>query len=342
MLFHENFSCHLRFDDALKACKEFLKSNPSETILMSVKKEGEALGKVRDSYEKMFRRYYEPCRSIWYTANRIPMLENVRGKIVLLRRFELDSGTTSFGIDLDIENNTSGDYAFRVNPKQVLRYEDNYSGTRTPSKKMEYIDENIQRARKSTNVNELFLTFVSIAGVPSQSSKEINRWFHKRSTLKKGIYAFDFPDNERNLLSDIIAKNKFAGKACRIDFGGPGGTKPFEFEMKNVKRIFCQAGKYIGQIKLNDSSYGLPRGDKKAELRFQSGEYINSLQIRSGKYVDNIQFGTNKRRTFGPFKGKGGSLDCLDKIRVTKIGGRSDKYLEHLFVEYLDEEEGVT
>lgn len=67
----------------------FLEKNPSETVLMTVKREG--LGNATDQQlSKVLYDHYASDPSQWYTAPRVPYLGEVRGKIVLIRRFNLD------------------------------------------------------------------------------------------------------------------------------------------------------------------------------------------------------------------------------------------------------------
>ncbi|KAF2722655.1 PLC-like phosphodiesterase [Polychaeton citri CBS 116435] len=68
---------------------EFLKENPSETIIFSLKREG--TGNATDQQlSQILRQHYTAERTDkWYTEPRVPHLGEARGKIVLLRRFAL-------------------------------------------------------------------------------------------------------------------------------------------------------------------------------------------------------------------------------------------------------------
>lgn len=105
---HGVFYQNLTFYDVLNSCQSFLKKNPSETIIMSLKEEysnteGELqkretltkqkktylipLGFASRSYEATFDMYTKKYPGLFYLADNIPNLETARGKIVLLRRF---------------------------------------------------------------------------------------------------------------------------------------------------------------------------------------------------------------------------------------------------------------
>lgn len=78
----------------------FLDANPSETIIISLKREG--VGKATDQQlSKILHDHYANDPARWFTENRIPTLGEVRKKVVVIRRFALDDS-------LKGENNGTG------------------------------------------------------------------------------------------------------------------------------------------------------------------------------------------------------------------------------------------
>ncbi|KAI1103976.1 PLC-like phosphodiesterase [Jackrogersella minutella] len=77
------------FKDMLDVIYSFLEANPSETLIMSVKREGTGKGTDQQLSKILKDRFYEDGRR-WYTDPRIPKIGEVRGKIVLLRRHHND------------------------------------------------------------------------------------------------------------------------------------------------------------------------------------------------------------------------------------------------------------
>jgi 1-phosphatidylinositol phosphodiesterase len=78
----------------------FLDTNPSETVIISLKREG--VGKSTDQQlSKILRDHYATDPSRWFTENRIPILGEVRKKVVVIRRFAIDDS-------LKGENNGTG------------------------------------------------------------------------------------------------------------------------------------------------------------------------------------------------------------------------------------------
>jgi 1-phosphatidylinositol phosphodiesterase len=86
------------FRDLINTVYSFLDANPTETIIISLKREG--IGKTTDQHlSKIVKAHYANER--WFTDNRIPTLGEARSKIVLIRRFGLDES-------LKGENNGKG------------------------------------------------------------------------------------------------------------------------------------------------------------------------------------------------------------------------------------------
>lgn len=93
------------FRDLLNEVTSFLDRNPSETVLISLKREG--VGKSTDQQlsKILHNHYISKDKTRWFTDNRIPRLEEVRRRIVLVRRFGIDdsikgyNNNAGFGLD---------------------------------------------------------------------------------------------------------------------------------------------------------------------------------------------------------------------------------------------------
>lgn len=83
----------LTADDVVRDCIEFLRKNPSETILFQLKEAQSNAGTV--FYTEFYKRYIESDRDLWFLENRIPALSEVRGKIILLRAVSVDADSFS-------------------------------------------------------------------------------------------------------------------------------------------------------------------------------------------------------------------------------------------------------
>jgi 1-phosphatidylinositol phosphodiesterase len=72
----------------------FLDANPSETVIISVKREG--IGRATDQQlSKILYTHYATDPNRWFTDNRLPTLGETRNKVVLIRRFAIDESLKS-------------------------------------------------------------------------------------------------------------------------------------------------------------------------------------------------------------------------------------------------------
>jgi 1-phosphatidylinositol phosphodiesterase len=142
------------FDDVLDTTFAFLDAHPTETIVMSVKQEADDNGATQ-SFEATFDDYVTKQASRWYTEDAVPTLGEVRGEIVLLRRFGAEQ--TPLGIDGSAwADNTT----FTLdNASSTLRIEDAYTVS-DPSTKWAAITELFGEARAG-DPSTFYITYTS-------------------------------------------------------------------------------------------------------------------------------------------------------------------------------------
>ncbi|HZS22508.1 MAG TPA: phosphatidylinositol-specific phospholipase C [Pseudonocardiaceae bacterium] len=131
-------------------------------------------------------------------------LGDVRGKIVLLRRFE---GSQEVGFDLSY---WPEDQCFRSPAPPFYDVEDRY---RRPGKdnKFNYVVDHIEKARCG-DPNELYITFSSAVGLTARgySNKlnlRLNNYLAKSSPGRIGIIAMDYYQEPKELVSNVIKAN---------------------------------------------------------------------------------------------------------------------------------------
>ncbi|VVE74520.1 phosphatidylinositol diacylglycerol-lyase [Pandoraea captiosa] len=99
---HQRVALGLTFDDVIVTCAAFFARHPGECIVMSIKDECGDQHCSR-SFAQTFASYvdsYAP-HVRWYLGDRIPVLGDVRGRIVVLRRFgHSHAASGPLGIDL--------------------------------------------------------------------------------------------------------------------------------------------------------------------------------------------------------------------------------------------------
>src|SRR5262249_22917605 len=87
LVYHGPIDQDLTFEDELATLFEFLDAHPHETVIASVKQENDPYGATL-TFEQLFDRYVAQAPQRWYLGATLPMLGDVRGKLVLLRRFD--------------------------------------------------------------------------------------------------------------------------------------------------------------------------------------------------------------------------------------------------------------
>ncbi|RFU80901.1 1-phosphatidylinositol phosphodiesterase [Trichoderma arundinaceum] len=89
------------FSDMLDDIYRFLDDNPSETILMSLKREGTGRGTDQHLGRILKDGYVDKRPDRWWTEPSIPTLGRARGRIIVVRRFGLDDEMAKTGLGID-------------------------------------------------------------------------------------------------------------------------------------------------------------------------------------------------------------------------------------------------
>lgn len=113
------------FDGVLDTIYAFLDENPSETVIMSLKLDYQSNNENTLIFTELVKKYISSNAQKWFTDNAVAKLKDVRGKIVLLNRFDQASklgirarrwsDNTIFSID-----NTS----FNINIQDYYSFDD--------------------------------------------------------------------------------------------------------------------------------------------------------------------------------------------------------------------------
>lgn len=140
------------FRDLVNEIFVFLDRNPSETVIMTVKREG--TGNATDpQLSRVLRDHYAGDVNRWFTAPRIPTLGEARKKIVLLRRFGLEEGLKQEwgGAGWCIEADPWADNTPNSTcPSGDICVQDFYEVLETENieKKIKYCQDHLERAAK--------------------------------------------------------------------------------------------------------------------------------------------------------------------------------------------------
>ncbi|CNH92881.1 phosphatidylinositol diacylglycerol-lyase [Yersinia frederiksenii] len=204
-----------QFGDMLKTCVDFLIRHPTEFIILSVKQEHTTENSITQFHEVMQKRYVKQYSNLFYLQNKIPRLNEVRGKIVLLRRYS--------GGDIGINANPwKDDTTFKIkNSGFNIHVQDHYAGYNALNInfKRKFVAALLSEA-KNKRPQDLFINFISVSGLlmPYTGAAGhhlidgMNVWLCKQYREKQtmGIIVADFVDvDDGDIIKTVINSNIF-------------------------------------------------------------------------------------------------------------------------------------
>lgn len=210
----------LYLDSVINDCRKFLTENPTETILLSYKRDDGA--NQEETFDTFFENYLEND-SVWYRENRIPILKEVRGKIVLLNRDNIDKSNEKY-TDLNSGINLSTWVYQKENVERIYEVAEllGRNGTLTgktftiqdlygltPRKKWNLAI--LPFIKKPPETNDILITFFSCGSIfynPKRSAKYINKNLSDitlKKTKKYGWIIMDYPTEK--FINEIIISN---------------------------------------------------------------------------------------------------------------------------------------
>jgi 1-phosphatidylinositol phosphodiesterase len=208
-IYHGAAGQHLNFDEVLDACTGFLKTNPTECIIMSVKEEYKPADNTR-AFEQTFDAYLAKHPDAWLLTGGIPTLNQARGKIVLLRRFEAKKAPKGIAA-----TNWADSRTFEINNGATrIKIQDEYVVSDNEAKWRAI--HGLYEEAAGTNTTSLYINFTSgthpgplgISTVPPVSdfmNPAVAAYFSGKKSGRFGISVMDFVDEKRCGL--IIATN---------------------------------------------------------------------------------------------------------------------------------------
>lgn len=214
MIHHGIIYQHLSFGSGVRdVCIEFLKQNPSEFIYMSIKEEYDSSNITR-SFGETMQSYIDGFENYFFLDPVSPTLGQVRGKIVILRRFQ--SMTTKMGNYINFSENA----IFTSNYTILARVQDCYvvSSLFARATKWEHIQQLLNESKSSTDENELFWNFcsgVSALCYPFSTAEYINPLIgnylqNEEPYAHVGIIMFDYINYYYNDLIYHVIQRDFA------------------------------------------------------------------------------------------------------------------------------------
>jgi 1-phosphatidylinositol phosphodiesterase len=197
VIHHGSVYQNMNFSDVLSTCINFLTTNPTECIVMSVNEEYDAANNT-STFEQRFDNYVTQNPTKWYLGAATPTLGSVRGKIVLFRRF--NAIVTPKG--LDASNWSDNKTSFTINNGyQTMRIQDNYV---VPTNSVKWTNiSNLLNEAKTATASTLFVNFSSgyksgvfsipnISTVSNYMNPKIDTYFTTNTSGRFGIVPMDF------------------------------------------------------------------------------------------------------------------------------------------------------
>jgi 1-phosphatidylinositol phosphodiesterase len=206
--------------DVMPIIQRFLKTNPFETIIMSIKDDSKTY--KGDNHKKYF------YNAVWstiqkfpfHTSNQIPSLDGVRGKIILFRRFWAP-GDLGFPVGLNLYDNWPQDRMNEFENDGVNFYVqdrfDDWKGKEDIENKFKKAVKPTLEKASSTLPNTLFTNFTSgtSGNIFYENPKEIAEivnplffeYLYNKQKTRYGIIPMDFP--EIPLINRLFSCNPF-------------------------------------------------------------------------------------------------------------------------------------
>lgn len=196
---HGVLGSNYHFHQVLSECQSFLKQNPSECILMSVKCDHNDSAAFAKNFESRYSEYFA-------TDNKLTSLESASGKILLMRRFSMPAQ----GIQLSIPNNTSGSDNIGTDGNRIYVQDEYERDLQQAYIKKRVVEGFLDR----TDEDGLYVNFISATGTyygiprPKDMADKMNRWLStvlaERNT-PSGVLVCDYV--VPSIVDSIIAVN---------------------------------------------------------------------------------------------------------------------------------------
>jgi Phosphatidylinositol-specific phospholipase C, X domain len=217
-IYHEFIPVGSEFEGVRDVCVDFLTANPTECIVMQVKKEGDDLDSQL-TFQQVFDGYTRGFESFFYLDDHIPTLGEVRGKIVVIRRFDVDIPGTVRGLwpaPWQDDATFNAEYTTADGETFVFHIQDQYNlSSADISPKWNAISALLAQARTS-ETPDWYINFTSASnsaalvfpdGYADKINPQLSDYLANDGPFaaRLGTLMMDFPD--ANMIGSIISLN---------------------------------------------------------------------------------------------------------------------------------------
>lgn len=213
----------LTFDMIFNSVKIFIEHHTTETVVLSLKMDRG--NNIDDFFPTFYKNFIEPYPSIWFLENRIPALNECRGKLVLMRCCDLGKSDTVFtslntGLNMTIlsdEETAKDSLPLPYTVEGLDNTQDNFSIVVQDSfmynpsakwkKAIKPMLENIVPENKTIAIN--FLSTAGVPFIPYINSKYVNSKFYRFDLNSKNPYGWLVLDFITEELAEKIIHSNF-------------------------------------------------------------------------------------------------------------------------------------
>jgi len=228
-----------------------LDEHPTETIFVSLKVDnGTTDLALQQAVYSMVTS--SPTNSYWAQNTQLGTLGEVRKKLILFRRFGLDSSMTPVGIDVSLNwEDNNPDFSIAYSSAASAWIEDFYSVTGNATadakigQKYDATVAHLVNAEASGNSTQFFVTFASGSGAGAEGLPDVTPksmaagngtvkgmnqrmlpYFQQNKAQRFGIVLFDFFDTVPELVSAVIGIDYVASPSSNVTQGSTSGSMP--------------------------------------------------------------------------------------------------------------------
>ena len=211
---YDRYGNKLSLGNILYLSQQFLKAQPSETIVLLIKPDDG----THEDLARTLKAYIEKNPNLFWQSDTIPTMRQARGKIVLLRRFETTASNTltAFGPNLTQWDNqdyaaTKGLVKLPGTTGSTVYIQDAYQ--QTGSAKKEYVSGAITQST-SVPKNAYIYNYTSCTlGFVIDTTRDINPWLYQQSLNGKRLGNIMLNYSDLMINQKIYRSNRFTQPA---------------------------------------------------------------------------------------------------------------------------------
>jgi len=228
-IYHGPYYLHKNFNDLLNPALDFLEAHPTETVIFMIKQEHSNRGDAAFAHG-VYWNYLNKNLNRYWLDDHMPTLGQVRGKLIIMRRFN-DTGGLPLGAPLVWDENTKG--AYYSSNHFNFYVQDHYKcATVSYDTKIEEIKDCSRKAHNEPHPTQyLYINFTScekdldhyLTTIASNINPVINSWLLTPPVYNNcGVVMVNFAGGsddgvvEKDLVKTLVNLNVFDTSGIKI------------------------------------------------------------------------------------------------------------------------------